>query len=173
MLSLQAQPGAAESEACYETEKESILALRLVLMSVAVFFLSLAGAARADMAVFSSQGGVAIGGYDAVAFFEHGAAEQGRRSNAVMWKGVVWRFASAGNQARFESNPRAYAPAFGGYCAYAMSQGQVHSGDPRIWAIVDGELFLLNNRRVHQLWQADKVQMIADGHSHWPAVLRR
>nr|WP_239032537.1 YHS domain-containing (seleno)protein [Leisingera sp. MMG026] len=152
---------------------ECNVALRLVLMAVAVMFVSLPDRARADAAVFSSRAGVAIGGYDAVAFFEHGTAEPGRRGHAVMWKGVVWRFASARNQAQFEANPRAYAPAFGGYCAYAMSQGRLHDGNPRIWAIVDGELFLLNNRGVHHLWQADTVQMIADGRAHWPAVLRK
>ncbi|MEX0301613.1 MAG: YHS domain-containing (seleno)protein [Leisingera sp.] len=147
--------------------------LRLVLTAVAAMFLSLPSLARADTAVFSSRGGVAIGGYDPVAFFVDGVAEEGRRTYAVMWKGVVWRFASAGNQARFEANPRAYAPAFGGYCAYAMSQGLMHDGNPQIWAIVDGELFLLNNHRVHRLWQADTVQMIADGHTHWPVILRK
>lgn len=149
------------------------MVLRLVLMAFAVMFLSVPEGARADTAVFSSRAGVAIGGYDAVAFFERGAAEPGRRSHAVMWKGVVWRFASARNQALFEANPRAYAPAFGGYCAYAMSQGLLHDGNPKLWAIVDGELFLLNNRRVQLLWQADTVQLIADGRRHWPAVLRK
>ena len=149
------------------------MTLRLLLTFVAFVFLSLPGLARADTAVFSSRGGVAIGGYDPVAFFEDGAAEKGHRSHAVMWKGVVWRFASAANQAQFEANPRAYAPAFGGYCAYAMSRGLVHEGNPQIWAIVDGELFLLNNNRVHLLWQADTVHMIADGHSHWPGVLQK
>ncbi|KIC13633.1 twin-arginine translocation pathway signal protein [Leisingera sp. ANG-Vp] len=144
-----------------------------MLTAVAVMFLSLPGLPRAETAVFSSRGGVAIGGYDPVAFFVDGVAEQGRRTHAVMWKGVVWRFASARNQARFEANPRAYAPAFGGYCAYAMSQGQLHDGNPQIWAIVDGELFLLNNRRVHRLWQADTVQMIADARPHWPVILRK
>ncbi|KIC13769.1 twin-arginine translocation pathway signal protein [Leisingera sp. ANG1] len=147
--------------------------LRLVLMAAAVLFLSMPDTVRAEPAVFSSRSGVAIGGYDAVAFFERGAAEQGRRSHAVMWKGVVWRFASSRNQALFEANPRAYAPAFGGYCAYAMSRGQLHEGNPQLWAIVDGDLYLLNNRRVLVLWQADTAQMIAAGHIHWPAILRK
>ncbi|WP_424977037.1 YHS domain-containing (seleno)protein [Leisingera sp. S232] len=147
--------------------------LRYVLMVAAVLLLSLPVTARAEQAVFSSRSGVAIGGYDAVAFFERGVAEPGRHTHAVMWKGVVWRFSSARNQAQFEADPRAYAPAFGGYCAYAMSKGLVHEGNPQLWAIVDGELFLLNNRRVHGLWQADTAEMIASGRIHWPAVLRK
>lgn len=147
--------------------------LRLVLMAVAVLFLSRPDAAGAETAVFSSRSGVAIGGYDAVAFFKHGAAEHGRRTHAVMWKGVVWRFASARNRAQFEANPRAYAPAFGGYCAYAMSKGMLHEGNPLLWAIVDGELFLLNNKQVHVLWRADTAQMIAAARLHWPAALRK
>ncbi len=146
---------------------------RLVLMTAAVMCLSLPGLARADAAMVSARGGVAIGGYDPVAFFEHGAAEPGRRGNAVMWKGAVWRFASARNQARFEANPRAYAPAFGGYCAYAMSQGRLLDGNPQLWAIVDGELFLLNNPEARGIWSASRGEMIARARQYWPVILRK
>ncbi|UWQ82389.1 twin-arginine translocation pathway signal protein [Leisingera caerulea] len=155
---------------------EKNVALRLLVMAVAAMFLSLPGSVRADgaeSAVFSSRAGVAIGGYDPVAFFEQGIAEPGRRGNAVMWKGVVWRFASARNQARFEANPRAYAPAFGGYCAFAMSQGRLLDGDPQLWAIVDGELYLLNNPQVHGAWAARRGELIAQAQLHWPVILRR
>lgn len=149
------------------------MALRLLSMAVAVLFLSLPGLARADAAMFSSRAGVAIGGYDPVAFFEHGAAEPGRRGHAVMWKGVVWRFASARNQARFEANPRAYAPAFGGYCAFAMSQGMLADGNPKLWAIVDGELFLLNNPEAKGDWATRRGELIAQARLHWPVILRK
>ncbi|KIC07866.1 twin-arginine translocation pathway signal protein [Leisingera sp. ANG-M1] len=152
---------------------EKNVVLRLLLTAAAVMFLTLPGMARADAAVFSSRGGVAIGGYDAVAFFEDGTAEQGRRSHAVMWKGAVWRFSSARNQARFEANPRAYAPAFGGYCAYAMSQGMLMDGNPQLWAIVDGELFLLNNAKVQKIWTASQAEMIVLARGHWPVILRK
>lgn len=152
---------------------ENNVALRLLLMAVAVLFLSLPGPARADAAMFSSRAGVAIGGYDPVAFFVNGVAEPGRRGHAVMWKGVVWRFASARNQARFEANPRAYAPAFGGYCAFAMSQGRLLDGDPQLWAIVDGELYLLNNPQAHGAWAARRDELIAQAQLHWPVILRK
>ncbi len=155
---------------------ENNLALRLLFMAFALMLLSLPGAARAEMAgkaVFSSRAGVAIGGYDPVAFFEQGAAEPGRRGHAVMWKGVVWRFATARNQARFEANPRAYAPAFGGYCAFAMSQGRLMHGDPQIWAIVDGELYLLNNPEAQDFWAARRGELIARAQLHWPVILQK
>lgn len=152
---------------------ENNVALRLISMAVAVLLLALPGPARADAAMFSSRSGVAIGGYDPVAFFVHGAAERGRRGHAVMWKGVVWRFASASNQARFEANPRAYAPAFGGYCAFAMSQGVLADGNPQLWAIVDGELFLLNNPEAQGVWVTRRGELITQARLHWPVILRK
>ena len=147
--------------------------LRLLMAALAALILWGPERVRADMPIYSVRDGLAIGGYDVVAFFEEQRAVVGSSSHALMWKGVVWHFVSARNQARFEADPRSYAPVFGGYCAYAMSQGLLHDGNPKLWAIVDGELFLLNNRRVQLLWQADTVQLIADGRRHWPAVLRK
>ena len=156
-----------------ENIAEKNVILRLFAMAVAAMLLSLPGTAGADPAMFSSRGGVAIGGYDPVAFFQQGAAKPGRRNHAVMWKGVVWRFASARNQARFEANPRAYAPAFGGYCAYAMTAGHLEAGNPQLWAVVNGELFLLNNPEVQALWAVNPEGMIAQARLNWPVILRK
>lgn len=149
------------------------MALRLLLIAVAVMVLCLPGQVRADTAVFSSRQGVAIGGYDAVAYFLEGAAEPGHRRHAVMWKGVVWQFASARNRAQFEANPRAYAPAFGGYCAYAMSKGRLKDGNPQLWTIDGGELFLLNNAGAREIWAASRADMVAQARLHWPVILKK
>ena len=74
--------------------------------------------------------------------------------------------------AQFEANPRAYAPVFGGYCAYAVSQGYLAHGDPRLWRIEDGELFLLNNASVEAIWQAAEPELMQAARGNWPAVLR-
>lgn len=147
--------------------------LRLFLTVAAVLLLALPDQTRADPAMFSAREGVAIDGFDAVAFFDHGAAEPGRRSHAVMWKGVTWRFATADSQARFESNPRAFSPAFGGYCAYAMSKGRLAAGDPQLWVMWQGRLYMLNNPRALEVWQGNRAELIARAQQYWPAILRQ
>lgn len=148
-----------------------ILRLMIVVLSFGLFAAPQRG--QADMALFSAQGGVAIGGYDPVAFFETGHAVQGSPEHALMWKGAVWRFSSAGNQIRFEMNPWAYAPMFGGYCAFAMAQGRLTTADPELWVIVEGELFLLNSPQVRARWQAEAEALIAEARDHWPGALRQ
>lgn len=81
------------------------------------------------------------------------------------------RFASAATLRQFEQNPEAYAPQFGGYCAWAVSQHYLAPGDPRQWKIVGGRLYLNANARAKQLWEADQADAIARGHANRPAVL--
>ena len=109
---------------------------------------------------FNQPFGIAIHGYDAVAYFRAGRPERGRDDYAIIWKGAVWRFASAENLRRFEANPRAYAPQFGGYCAYSVSKGHVSTGDPAAWEIVEGRLYLTNSPNVHRLWARDKARAL-------------
>ncbi|MEL0437439.1 YHS domain-containing (seleno)protein [Phycobacter sp. K97] len=148
-----------------------ILRLMILVLSLCLFAAPQRG--MADMALFSAQDGVAIGGYDPVAFFETGHAVQGSAEHALMWKGAVWRFSSAGNQMRFEMNPWAYAPMFGGYCAFAMAQGRLTTADPELWVIVEGELFLLNSPQVRARWQDEAEALIAEARAHWPQALRQ
>lgn len=142
------------------------------LAVLALLFLPLRPA-LADQPMFYAQEGLAVGGYDTVAFFSEGRAVQGQPEFAVMWKGAVWRFVSVDNQYLFEADPRAFAPLFGGYCAYSVSQGYLMSGNPETWKIVDGELFLLYNSRVQQVWENQTTDLMALARNNWPAVLDR
>ncbi len=115
--------------------------------------------------------GLAIGGYDPTAYFTAGRAVQGVAGHGFRWNGATWRFASAEARARFVADPDAYAPAFGGYCAWAISQNYIAPGDPNVWRIVDGRLYLNFNARARQLWEADLAGAIARGNANWPGVL--
>lgn len=115
--------------------------------------------------------GLAVGGYDPVAYFQDGKSVQGTRRYQLSFQGAVWRFASAENLKAFLDRPTAYAPQFGGYCAWAVSQHYLAPGDPQQWKIVDGKLYLNANARAKQLWEADQADAITRGHSNWPAVL--
>jgi len=142
----------------------------LFALLVALGVPALASASPAP-SVSATEQGVAIGGYDPVAYFTEGHPVAGSASFELRWAGATWRFASAASRARFEASPEAFAPAFGGYCAWAISQNYIAPGDPLVWRIVDGRLYLNFNRRAQMLWEADLMAAIARGHANWPAVL--
>lgn len=121
--------------------------------------------------MFYANDGTAIGGYDTVAYFTRGAPTMGQPDIAVMWKGAIWHFSSHENREAFEANPRAYAPQFGGYCAYAVALGYTTSTDPQAWKIVDGKLYLVHSRDIEQVWERELTGNIALAEAHWPGVL--
>ena len=115
--------------------------------------------------------GLAVGGYDPVAYFRDGKPVRGDGHYQLSFKGAVWRFASGETLRQFQKRPDAFAPQFGGYCAWAVSQHYLAPGDPRQWKIVEGKLYLNANARAKELWEADQDAAIVRGHANWPAVL--
>jgi hypothetical protein len=115
----------------------------------------------------------AAGGYDPVAFFREGKPVPGRSDIAWSWKGVTWRFATPENRAAFQQRPEAYAPQYGGYCAWAVSQGYTAKGDPLHWKIVGGKLYLNYDARVQRDWEKDIPGHISKADGNWPAVLAK
>lgn len=130
-----------------------------------------ASMARAESPEVFNTNGVAIHGYDPVAYFIKGAAIEGSREHALIWMGATWRFASADNMATFESDPYGYAPQYGGYCAYAMAQGAVATTVPEAWTIHAGKLYLNFSTGVRGLWRADIPGFVAAADEFWPAAL--
>lgn len=126
---------------------------------------------QAQTPVFFSDGGTAINGYDTVAYFTEGQPVKGRREFSVMWKGVVWRFSNDTNRETFEADPWAYAPQYGGYCAYGVSLGYRDPTVPDAWQIVDGKLYLTRTRVVREIWEQDLGGHIVRANANWPGVL--
>lgn len=118
-----------------------------------------------------TEDGVAVDGSDVVAYFTEGKPVSGDASITHDWNGATWRFASEENRAKFAADPEAYAPQYGGYCAYAVSKGYTASTDPRAWSIVDDKLYLNYSRPVRLLWNRDIPGNIARGNANWPSVL--
>ena len=114
---------------------------------------------------------LAARGYDVTAYFLQGKPVQGSKAHQIQYKGATWLFASADALAKFKADPAAFEPQFGGYCAWAISQGYIAPGDPEQWKIVDGKLYLNFNARAKELWEADQADAIARGHANWPSVL--
>ena len=113
----------------------------------------------------------AVGGYDTVAYFTQHQPVKGERQFSFEWKGAEWRFASAENRDRFAAAPEQYAPQYGGYCAWAVSQGYTASGDPTYWKLVDGKLYLNYDADVQKKWEQDVPGFIGKADRNWPAVL--
>ena len=115
--------------------------------------------------------GTGAGGYDVVAYFKSGKAVKGTSKFKTKYKGATWRFSSADNLAAFKASPARFAPAFGGYCAWAVSQGYTAKGDPRHWSIVGGKLYLNYNAGIKSKWKQNAASNIQKGRANWPSVL--
>jgi len=113
----------------------------------------------------------ALGGYDAVAYFTDGAPIEGSSEFTAEYNGATWYFASAENRETFLANPEAYVPQYGGYCAWAVSQGYTAKGDPDHWSIVDGKLYLNYNADVQARWEKDIPGHISAGDQNWPEIV--
>jgi YHS domain-containing protein len=112
--------------------------------------------------------GVAIHGYDSVAYHVAGTAVKGKPEFAALWKGANWHFDSAKNKALFEKTPEKYAPAFGGFCSYAASKGFTAKCDTEAWRIEGGKLYLFNDAKMRDNWVAELGQgVIAKGEANW------
>ncbi|MEM8961644.1 MAG: YHS domain-containing (seleno)protein [Acidobacteriota bacterium] len=116
-------------------------------------------------------GGVAIKGYDPVAYFTDSQAVKGDKQHTFSWQGANWHFASAENRDTFAADPEAYAPQYGGYCAYAVSKGNVAGIDPEAWTVHEGKLYLNYSIGVMNKWREDIPGNIAKADANWPGVL--
>lgn len=116
---------------------------------------------------------VAIGGYDPVAYFTDGRPVRGSSQFRIVHRGYEYRFASAEHLAAFRADPARYLPQYGGYCAWAVSQGYTASGDPNHWRVVDGRLYLNYNAEIQRRWEADIPSHIRNANANWPGVLSR
>lgn len=146
--------------------------LALLFLSVMLLVGATTGAfARSAETYTGFLSSLGAGGYDVVAYFNQGKAIEGRPEFTAQYKGATWQFASVRNLDLFRSNPTAYAPQYGGYCAWAVSQGYTAAGDPNVWRVVNGKLYLNYDKDVQAKWNADVAKLIAQGDRNWPAVL--
>jgi len=142
-----------------------------ILVLIAAILLSPVAFAQKPT-VFSDRNG-AIRGHDPVAYFERKGPVKGSKQFSHAWRGATRYFASAENREKFAAEPERYAPRYGGYCAYAVSQGYTADIDPAAWSIVDGKLFLNYSLSVRERWNRDIPGYIRKADANWPSVLQR
>ncbi len=145
----------------------------ILLFAALPVLAGLLGSAAADSAAspvpaVNAPDGLALKGYDPVAYFTDGQPTKGADQYSFRWKGAAYRFATAENLQRFKADPEKYLPQYGGYCAYAMSIDRIADIDPSKWAIVAGKLYLNNNLFSQTLWSLNKSGNIASADRNWP-----
>ncbi len=119
-------------------------------------------------------GGVAIMGYDPVAYFTDGHAVKGSEEYSYDWLGTPWHFASREHQEMFASEPIKYAPQYGGYCAGEVVAGSVTVDiDPNAFKIIDGKLYLIYDKPHADDFAADARETVATADANWPKIKGR
>jgi hypothetical protein len=117
-----------------------------------------------------AENGVAIRGTDPVAYFIEGRPVAGRADLTLDWAGATWRFATAANRDAFAADPARYAPAYGGFCAWAVAEGYTAPIDPAAWRIVEGRLYLNYSRSIQRRWDRDIAGNIRRAEANWPRL---
>jgi len=127
-------------------------------------------AIAAGVELNASSTGLALQGYDPVAYFTEGAPTKGSWKITSAYKDATYRFATEEHKAAFEADPKAYLPEYGGYCAFGAAMGFKFDGDPNHWKIVDGELFLNISQDVQERWVADIPGFIEKADANWTDI---
>jgi len=145
--------------------------LRRLILALLVVLLAVPSLACAKDMINQSSDGIAIRGYDTVAYFTDAKAVKGSDEFTYTWLGATWHFASAKHRDLFASDPVKYAPQYGGYCSGAMVDGFTGNANPEAWRIVEGKLYL-NASKVGLLqWERNAAEEIEKADSRW-GVLR-
>ena len=146
------------------------IASMTLLSSVGVSFTAVAHAGKTKVYINSATG-IAINGYDPVAYFTQRKPVEGQAQFSTQWHGATWHFSSKANKAEFVAMPEKYAPQYGGYCAFAVAYNAIATTVPEAWSIVDNKLYLNNSIGVRTQWKSDPQGYISKADGNWPGVL--
>lgn len=142
--------------------------IRTVLLSMAATAIfALPAAAAVDNPGLLS---VAVGGYDLVSYHQGAKPLPGNGNHTVEHGGTTYLFVDADNARAFEADPAKYLPAYGGYCAFGVSLGKKFVGDPDVWEIVDGRLYLNLDNKIKGMWSKDIEGHLAKSEKNWPKI---
>jgi YHS domain-containing protein len=146
--------------------------VKIFSVALVVLFLIIVAYAEKLVTTVNVKNGIAIHGYDVVAYFNASKAVKGREKFKHSWNGATWYFSSDSNRRLFAASPEKYAPQFGGYCAYAASRDYIYDADPKIWKIVKGKLYMNYNADAKEEWEEDLRGNIKKGNKNWPKLLK-
>ena len=116
--------------------------------------------------------GVAIRGYDTVAYFTKGMPVAGNDTFTTQWSGATWKFSSQEHLDLFVAEPEKYAPQYGGYCAYGVAQESLVKIEPEQWSIIDDKLYLNYNSKLNKEWKKDMADYINQADALFEKLLK-
>ena len=145
------------------------LSMRLIAAVLVLFVMvpAISASPMSRRVLTDSASGLALYGYDPVAYFTDGKAVKGRHQYEVVWKGVSWVFESRANREVFKQDPEVYAPQYGGHGALAMARGYVSGANPRIWAIYKDKLFFFYSYTSRTAWAESLDIHLQRGEQSW------
>ena len=138
-----------------------------------LILIALAPAAFTKDLVNTDRSGVGIKGYDPVAYFTDNMAVKGDPKLQSTVKGVTYYFATPEHKAVFDADPAKYEPQFGGFCAWAVSQGYTASIDPNAFQIIDGRLLLQYSLGVRKDFSRDTAGNLKKADANWPGIVEK
>ncbi|MCU0325470.1 MAG: YHS domain-containing protein [Spirosomaceae bacterium] len=140
------------------------------LSSIITLFLLVSGSLMAQDKAVYQKNGFALNGIDPVAYFTESKPVEGKENFSFDWNNAKWLFSSQANLDLFKANPAKYAPQFGGYCAYGVSENHKSPTDPNAWTIVEDKLYLNYSKKVKELWSKDIPTRIQRANELWPSL---
>ena len=148
-----------------------IASLASLFCAVALGFSgSEAQSATTERVVVNHVTGLAIEGYDPVAYFVDAQPEVGLEDFEASAAGAVWRFRNEGNRASFVAHPEVYGPQFGGYDPVDLARGVTVAGNPRFWLISGQRLYLFSREEARDAFGADPAHVLHEADARWPAL---
>jgi hypothetical protein len=129
-----------------------------------------ASAATTERLVADRNTGLAIGGFDPVAYFTDARAMAGQPGFEVAAAGAIWRFRNEGNRAFFIAHPEIYGPQFGGYDPIDVARGVAYAGNPRFWLVAGQRLYLFGGAETRDAFAADPARALREARQRWPGL---
>lgn len=150
---------------------KKLLVTKILFIFFAVF--SISRPALADDIIYTGLlSNVALKGYDTVTYFQgDGVPQKGAKDFKTKWNGANWYFISEANLKAFESEPTKYAPQYGGYCAWAAAHGTLAKGDPKVYTLKDGKVYLNFDKSIDALWSPRKDELIPKADEQYPELV--
>jgi len=129
-----------------------------------------ARASTTERVVVNRYSGLAIAGFDPVAYFTESMALQGLPDFEARESGAVWRFRSEGNRASFVAHPEIYGPQFGGYDPVDVARSVTYPGNPRLWVVAGQRLYLFGREENRDAFAAEPERFLKEATTRWPVL---
>jgi len=158
----------------YKVFRQLLIALSLILATVSSSIAAEPINTLEKSGLFSyKSNGIAIRGFDTVAYFTENKAVKGKRSLSTEWNGATWYFSKQEHLDLFTASPESYAPQYGGYCAYGVAVDNLVKIEGDLWDIVDGKLYLNYNKKWQKKWRSDIPGYIKSADAKFAGLLAK